>query len=259
MSQESFKGKVVLITGAASGMGEAAAKKYAQLGAILSLLDLQSEALHEVVEKCHTLGQKFKNPKPFFVVGDVTDDAIRKQYVEDTVKNFGHIDILLNYAGIAYPTSILSTPMDMFDKMTNVHIRAVYDMCRLTVPHLIKTKGCIVNMASIAAYTTGCPTIYSICKAAVAHMTKCLADELGCYKVRVVALSPGPIKTGIVKSYGPGGEELLEAFGKKTLMERQGEPSEVANLVAFLTSEDASYINGTDVIIDGGFLAKRKL
>lgn len=259
MSKESFKGKVVLITGAASGIGAATAKKFAQLGSILSLLDLQSEKLQEVVEQCYTLGKEFQNPKPYFLSGDVTDDAIRKQYVDDTVKNFGRIDILVNNAGVAVPTSILTTSMDIFDKLFNIHVRAVYDMCRLSVPHLIKTKGCIVNLSSVAAYSTSDLTIYCACKAAVKHMTTCLADELGGYKVRVVAISPGPIKTDIIKGFGNGGDKMMEEWGKLTLLGRCGEPAEVAKLIAFLTSEDASYINGTDVLIDGGFVAKRKI
>jgi len=264
MSYECLNGKVALITGGAAGIGAATAKKLAKNGVILSIIDINADNLKTIANECETLSAKFKIAKPFIYIGDVTDAAVRSKFVEETLKQFGRLDILINNAGIVAPSSIFDLTMDRAEKLFSLMLTAPYDMCRLTCRHLIETKGRIVNLASVCGHCI-CITNPGYCssKAAILHLTRSFADELGSHKVRVNSISPGPIKTDIAKPYSQreklGGKHEQDVTGEQICaLKRGGEPEEIANVIAFLVSDESSYMTGSDVLVDGGLMCNRR-
>jgi len=261
MNYTSLNGKVAIVTGGAVGIGAATAKKLANSGVILSLIDINEEGLKNVAKECETLSAKYKIPKPYIFVGDLTDDATRSKFVDQTINQFGRLDILVNNAGIASPSSIFDTTMENADKLFSTLLRAPYDMCRLTCKHLIKTKGCIVNLASVCGHfillrNPG----YDTSKAAILHLTKCFADELAEYNVRVNSISPGIIKTHILTPYSPPSDKhvMAEAGKEFSAFKRAGEPEDIAKTVAFLASDESSYMTGSDIVVDGGCICMNR-
>ncbi|GAB6031493.1 hypothetical protein CHUAL_009267 [Chamberlinius hualienensis] len=252
-------GKVALITGAGNGIGAATAKLFTKLGATVSLLDLDENSLKTTSEECEKL-ICHDQPKPLLTVGSVADANVRAKYVEDTANAFSKIDILINNAGITKFTSLLESSLDEFDKIFDINVKAVIHMTQLSAPHLIKTKGCVVNIASVAAHRVMDGRLYyGLSKACVKHFTLCAAEELAKHQVRVNCVSPGLINTNIFLSYHVTKDELpkyLEQSGKKHALSRCGEPSEIAQTIAFLSSDESSFMTGSDVLVDGGFLVQ---
>ncbi|GAB6028130.1 hypothetical protein CHUAL_002348 [Chamberlinius hualienensis] len=235
MPYSSLKGKVAIVTGGASGIGEATAKRLASYGVILALADVNGDGLAKVAKECTEISKTFTDiSKPLIFVGDLSCGTTRAKLVEETVTTFGKLDILL-----------IS--------------RAVYDLCRLASHHLVKTKGSIVNISSIAGHygNTGNPA-YTIAKAGVIQLTKIVAQELGEHGVRVNSISPGAIKTNIFK-IPPGETKFFDEVAKtNATMKRAGEADEIAKVIAFMISDENLYMNGSDVLVDGGFLVKKR-
>lgn len=205
----SLVGKVVLITGASSGIGAATAIHLAQLGASLSISGRNKKNLDKVAEQC---GQS----KPFIVTGELTNENDAKNIIDSTVKHYGKLDVLVNNAGILEPGSIETTNLEQYDKYVmincyecvwvlinyilfrdhnaityifsvfNINVRSVYHLTTLAVPHLIKTKGNIVNVSSVCGLRSfpGC-LAYCMSKSAVDQLTRCVALELASHQVRV--------------------------------------------------------------------------
>ena len=166
-----FKGKVVLITGASSGIGAGTAEYLAKLGASLVLTGRNEENLKKVADKC--------SGKAFMVLADVTKDEDREKIIEKTIERFGKLDVLVNNAGILENGSIENTSLEQYDRVMDTNVRSVYHLTMLATPHLIKTKGNIVNVSSVAGIRSF-PGVVSYCvsKAAIDQFTKCVALEL---------------------------------------------------------------------------------
>lgn len=244
-----FLGKIVLITGASSGIGAATAIHLSQLGASLSLTGRNSENLQKVADKCTGI-------KPFMITGELTSEDDTKNILESTIKHYGKLDILINNAGTIERGGIENTSLDQFDRVFNLNVRSMYHLTMLAVPHLIKTKGNIVNVSSVNGLRSF-PGVLSYCmsKSAVDQFTKCVAIELAPKQVRVNAVNPGVIITNLHERSGMSPEELKNFFERsKTThaLGRPGEVKEVAKTIAFLASEDASFITGATLPIDGG-------
>ncbi|XP_011692393.1 PREDICTED: dehydrogenase/reductase SDR family member 4-like [Wasmannia auropunctata] len=246
----SFAGKVVLITGASSGIGAATAIHLANLGAKLSITGRNKENLDKVAEQC---GQT----KPFIVTGELTNENDVKNIIDSTIKHYGKLDVLVNNAGILDGGSIENTTMEQYDNCFNVNVRSVFHLTTLAVPHLIESKGNIVNVSSVTGLRSfpGC-LAYCMSKAAVDQFTRCVALELAPKQVRVNAVNPGVIVTNLHRRSGRYGEDELESFfehSKDThALGRTGNTSEVAKTIAFLASDDASFITGATLPVDGG-------
>lgn len=245
----SFAGKVVLITGASSGIGAATAVHLAQLGASLSISGRNKDNLNKVAEQCG-------KSKPFIVTGELTNETDVKNIIDLTVKHYGKLDVLINNAGILESGSIESTSLEQYDNVFNVNVRSVYQLTALAVPHLIKTKGNIVNVSSVTGLRSfpNC-LAYCMSKAALDQFTRCIALELGPKQVRVNAVNPGVVITNLHRSSGMDEEQLKTFFehAKEThILGRPGDVTEVAKSIAFLASDNATFITGATLPVDGG-------
>ena len=192
----SFSNKVVIVTGASSGIGATAAVAFSSEGARVVLVGRNKENLAAVANKC-------KNS--LVIVADVSDDVAIQSIIEKTIEKYGQIDVLINNAGTGDGSGGLidGEIMKCFDKIMNVNLRAAVFLTTLATPHLIKTKGNVVNISSIAGQMSPFhPGImsYSISKAALNHFTVCAATELGPQGVRVNAISPGPVVTSLLEN-----------------------------------------------------------
>ncbi|MCJ8746799.1 hypothetical protein PDJAM_G00145950 [Pangasius djambal] len=248
----SLKDKVALITGASSGIGAATALLFARLGAQLALNGRDMDNLSKVAKECEERGGK----KPLLVPGDLTDEGTVKKTVEETVAHFGRLDVLINSAGILAMGTIETTDLAQYDKVMNVNVRSVYHLTHLCVPHLIQTKGCIVNVSSVNGQRSF-PGVLAYCmsKSAIDQFTRCVALELAPKQVRVNSVGPGVIVTEVHKRAGLDVEQykqFLEKCKVTHALGRPGEVEEVAQAIAFLASDASTFITGVNLPVDGG-------
>lgn len=250
-----FAGKVVLITGASSGIGAASAVHFASLGASLALHGRNLANLQKIAEKC-VCSPPGQIPKPLLVTGELTNDDEVKKILENTLSHFGKLDVLVNNAGIIETGSIETTNLDQYDRVFNANVRSVYHLTNLAVPHLIKTKGNIVNVSSVNGIRSFAGVLaYCMSKSAIDQFTRCTALELALKQVRVNGVNPGVTVTNLHKTGGMDEEtyvKFLERCKETHALGRPGQASEVANTIAFLASDDASNITGASVPVDGG-------
>lgn len=248
----SFQSKIVLITGASSGIGAATALHFSKLGAKLAITGRNLNNLQKVANQCETIGSL----KPFIVTGDLTNEGDTKRILESTISHYNRLDVLVNNAGILETGSIESTSLDQYDRIMNANVKSIYHLTMLAVPHLIKTKGNIVNVSSVNGVRSF-PNILSYCmsKAALDQFTKCVALELAPKGVRVNSVNPGVIVTNILKRNGMSEEDyaiFLERTKVTHALGRPGTPEEVAKAIVFLASDDASFSTGDLLLVDGG-------
>ena len=245
-----FTGKVALITGASSGIGAAAAKLFSKLGATLALSGRNIENLKAVASECE--GEN----EPILIKADLGTEADTKLLIEKAVSELGQIDILVNNAGVLELGSIENTTLDQYDRVMNVNLRAVYHLTMLAVPHLVKTKGNIVNVSSVNGLRSFPGVLaYNISKAGLDQFTRCVALELAPKGVRVNAVNPGVIVTELQKRGGLSDEayaNFLERSKQTHALGRPGEVDEVAEAIAFLASSEASFTTGCSLPVDGG-------
>jgi len=253
-----FKSKVVIVTGSSAGIGAATAVKFAAEGANVVIHGRKEAALHEVKEKCVKAGGG--NTKVHICVGDISKEDVRQKLVNDTIKEFGKMDVLVNNAALYDPSSFSESSMDVYDKLFDVNVRSVIALTQLAAPHLVKSKGNIVNISS----DVGCKAVawamfYALTKAALNHFTKCLALELGPKGVRVNAINPAFIpETNVLSRAGIGGDEqqsYVKMANEGYPLRRPGTVDEVADGILFLASDKASFVTGVLFPVDGGSLA----
>lgn len=252
-----FKDKVVLITGASSGIGAETAVQFARHRATLVLMARTQSNLEATATKCHQAG--LAREKILIVVGDVTIEEDTKNAVKKSVEAFQKIDILINNAGSTIAGGIEKTTVKDLDEMMNLNVRSVYMLTQAALPYLIQSKGCVVNLSSIAGVRPlHYVMTYGMAKAAIEQFTKCLAIELAPKGVRVNAVAPAIIQTDIFTR--PGGlvkdpadlPKFLEVAGACHPMGRVGQPSEVAQAILWLASPHSSFTTGASIPIDGG-------
>lgn len=245
-----MKNKVVLITGAGSGMGKAAAILFARQGANVALADLNEEAIRRVAERINTDGGK-----AITVKCDVTDEEQVKAVVEKTVKTFGKLDAAYNNAGIQIH-SVETADMKAadFDRIIFTNLKSIWLCLKYELRQMLQNGGgAIVNNSSIAGII-GSPTrsAYGAAKHGILGLTKTAAAEYGSRGIRVNAVCPGTINTPMVFNMLKNGGLDREAALEATPMHRFADPEEVASVVLFLCSDAASYVNGQALAVDGG-------
>jgi 3-oxoacyl-[acyl-carrier protein] reductase len=240
-------GRVAIVTGAARGIGFAIAERLSRAGAHLVIADVVEEVAAAAVERLHERGGKAVE-----AVADVTSSEEVAAMVERALDAFGKLDILVNNAGITGRDAPLwETTDDDWEKVMGLNLSATFYCCRAVVPHMRERRsGAIVNVASISG-KEGNPNMipYSVSKAGVICLTKALAKEVIQDGVRVNAVAPGVIETPLLEQLQP---EAIEYMRSKVPMGRMGRPEEVAAVVHFLASDDASFVTGQCYDISGG-------
>ena len=247
-----LSGKRALVTGGSSGIGKACAMALARHGAHVAVTARRQAMVEDTVA---TITSE-RPATAWAVVADLAVAADRKRCVDEAVGFLGSLDILVNAAGILEGGTIESTDLDKFDRAMDINVRAVFDLTVQALPHLEKTKGNVVNLSSVAGLRPYAGILaYCVSKAAVDQMTRCLSLELAPKGIRVNAVNPGVVVTNLHKAGGMSPEDY-DAFlerGKETHpLGRVGKPEEVAESVAWLASEDAGWITGVTLSVDGG-------
>ncbi len=242
-----FSEKVVVITGAASGIGEGAARRFAAEGALLVLGDIDKDALDAVagdlggpVETCRT---------------DVSDRAGCEALVKAAVDRFGRIDVLVNDAGVDHLGLVDEGDVSAFTKVIETDLYGVVYMSRAAIPHLRQSKGCIVNVSSVSGLGGDWNhSFYCAAKGAVSNFTRALAMDEARHGVRVNAVNPSLTYTALTAGMKEQ-PNLIAKFEERIPLGRGAEPADISGAIAFLASDDAHFVTGVNLPVDGGLSA----
>lgn len=247
-----FTGKVVLVTGAASGIGANTAIKFSELGASVVLVDCDANKLTDVAGEIRAS----KNTELLEIVADVTNDTER--IINETILKFGKLNVLVNCAGIGGTNKEVLGSLETFDTVLEVNLRSVLALTKMAVPHLEQTKGNIVNVSSIlGCMASNGYTAYALSKAGIDHFTRCAAVELAPKGLRVNAVKPGLIRTPIWHKGRSATDvekidQVLDERCKAQPVTRIGVVGDVTNAILFLADDAASFITGNLMYVDGG-------
>ena len=246
---ERFTDKVVVVTGAAQGIGEAIARRLADEGGKVAVLDIQEEKAQVVAESIQAKGQT-----AIAVKVDLADNQEIKRAITEVESKFEKIDILVNNAGWEKAAPFIELEEDIWDKIIAINLRGNMTITRAVLDGMIsRNYGKILNVASDAGRVgSSGESVYSACKGGLIAFTKTLARELIRYNILVNCVCPGPTDTAILAEVGKGNPKLVEALQRAIPMRRLGQPEDMAPAVAFLISDEASYITGQTLSVSGG-------
>jgi meso-butanediol dehydrogenase/(S,S)-butanediol dehydrogenase/diacetyl reductase len=240
-----FTGKTVIITGAGSGIGAATARRFAAEGANVVLAGRRLDKLDEVAATCIPAAS-------LAVKTDITEPDAAPALIAAALEAFGRIDVLVNNAGTASLGGFLDAPVEDWRHTMAVNVDGVFYACRAALPHLLKFGGNIVNVSSVSGLGGDWGlSFYNASKGAVTNLTRALALEFGGQGVRVNAVNPSLTDTDMASGI-TSNSALLEKFAARIPMGRPAKPEEVAAVIAFLASADASFVNGVNLPVDGG-------
>lgn len=244
-----FEGRAMIVTGAASGIGKATAERLGSEGARVACADVNAEGAEATAEGIRQAGGE-----AYSVRCDISDGAQVEALVSGAVARFGKLDALANVAGVGNFRRTTETTMDEWNRVLGINLTGTFMMCKAAIPHILATKGSIVNVASVAGIKSHpYSAAYCASKGGIVMMTRALAAEYGRKDVRINCLAPGGIETPIIDSF----RQLPAGVNPQVLMRiaplgRMGKPHEIAGTIAFLFSDDATYVNGATIVVDGG-------
>ena len=241
-----LKGKVSIITGGASGIGKATVLKFAQEGAIVAVCDLNQETIDATVNEVKAAGGEAVG----YIV-NVTNKSQINDMVADVKARFGRIDVLVNNAGIVQDAQLTKMTDEQFDLVVDINLKGVYNCAKAVIDTMVAQGGGVILNASsvVGVYGNFGQTNYAATKFGVIGFVKTWAKELGKKGIRANAVCPGFVATPILKAMP---EKVIQAMEDRVPMKRMAQPEEIANLYAFLASDEASYINGAAIEITGG-------
>lgn len=243
-----FKDRVVIVTGAGSGIGEATARRFSQEGASVVLAG-------DTLDKLERVARDLPKERTPVKVADVSSFEQVQALVDATIERFGALHVLFNNAGIAVEGTVTQPPLEDWNRIMAVNAGGVFHGCRAAMPHLVRSKGCIVNTASVSGlggdWAMG---FYNASKGAIVNFTKALALDHGKDGVRVNAVCPSLTFTPMTEDMKSDGA-LMAKFAERIPLGRGADPSEIAAVVAFLASDDASFVSGVAMPVDGGLMA----
>ncbi|MFZ3383530.1 MAG: 3-oxoacyl-ACP reductase FabG [Candidatus Methanoperedens sp.] len=242
-----LENKVVIITGAGSGIGRETALLFAKEGAKVVVADVNEKGGEE------TVAQIKKNGEGFFVKLDVTNREQSVQMAKVTLEKYGRIDVLINNAGIVQDAFVSKMTEQQWDKVIDINLKGVFNCIQSVVETMMKQgSGVIINTSSIVGLNGNVGQVnYSATKAGLIGMTKTLAKELGKKGIRVNAVAPGFIATPMTAGVP---DKILEMMKEKTPLKRLGEPKDIANAYLYLASDEANFVNGAVLSVDGGLV-----
>ena len=250
-----FTGKVAVVTGGASGIGEAAVRRFLDEGAKVVFADWDGARGQAVAESLQSRRDDFR-----FVEADVADEAAAQGIVDLAIKEFGQLDILVNNVGIRMYQTVVEASAESWDKLLGVNLKSYAFCAKAAIPHF-QRPGCnIVNVASVRSVVAGSKTVqYDTAKAAITGLTRGMAMDHSPDGIRVNAVCPGPIFTPFharrIEAAGQTVEDYNDDAAQRTMLQRPGTPEEVAACILFLASDDASYMTGSCLFVDGGMTA----
>lgn len=243
-----FKDRVVIVTGAGSGIGEATVRRFSQEGASVVLAG-------DTLAKLECVARDLPEGRTLVKLADVSRFDEVQALVDATIERFGALHVLFNNAGIAVEGTVTQPPLEDWDRIMAVNAGGVFRGCRAAMPHLVRSKGCIVNTASVSGlggdWAMG---FYNASKGAIVNFTKALALDHGKDGVRVNAVCPSLTFTPMTEDM-KGDSALMARFAERIPLGRGADPSEIAAVVAFLASDDASFVSGVAMPVDGGLMA----
>jgi len=243
-----LEGKIAIVTGAGSGIGEASAQLFADEGAKVLAVDLAGSAVMTAHEE---------NASIVCLEQDVTEDGAAERIVQAAIDAFGKLDILFNNAGVSGRHNVIDMPLEHWDHVHNVNVRAQFRLAQAVIPHLRESgAGRIINTASVMAVGTDFGlSAYCSSQAGTAGLARTIALEEGRYGITANSIEPGAIYTGMTKG-GFDNEEIAQIWAKKSAAKRLGEPIDIAKGALFLASDLGAFVTGHALRVDGGLMLR---